>query len=93
MEKSATMEVNITVRPNPFISELTVHINIETTVIAILRLTNEKGHVARMMSCTLQKGENSITLSKLSKFASGNYRLEVRLLNGDEIKHIPLVKA
>jgi hypothetical protein len=92
MEKTATMEVIIDVRPNPFISELTVRIFIDTTVIAIIRLTNEKGIIAKMMSCTLEKGETTITLNKLSKFAAGNYNLEVRLLNGDEIKRIPLVK-
>ena len=86
------MICTVQVLPQPFIDQLKVQIDISVSINLVLRLNDENNNLVRMMGCQLQQGGNIIQLVNLGKFARGNYILEVRLLNGDLIHSIPLIK-
>jgi hypothetical protein len=58
----------------------------------VFRLTNSRHTVIRMAACTLKKGENKVKIGNLQRYATGHYHLEVKLLNGDLLETISLVK-
>ena len=86
------MKLKVVVNPNPFTSELAVFIHGQFTMNAVLRLMSSAGGVIRVTSVTVNKGDNEIKLKNLGKYATGNYLLEVKLLNGDLLETIKLVK-
>jgi len=86
------MKLKVIVNPNPFTSELAVFIHCHFTMNAVVRLLNNTGIVIRISGCTLSKGSNKITLENLDRYATGNYLLEVKLLNGDLLETVGLVK-
>ncbi|MFT3935644.1 MAG: T9SS type A sorting domain-containing protein [Chitinophagaceae bacterium] len=87
------MKLMVTVNPNPFTSSLVIYIKAHFTVNTVLRLLNQNGTVIRVTACTINQGENKITINNLNRYATGNYLLEVKLLNGDLLETISLVKA
>ena len=87
------MKLKVTVNPNPFTSELAVFIHCYFTVNTVLRLINSTGTVIRVTSYTVNQGENEIKIDKLGRYATGDYFLEVKLLNGDLLEKISLVKT
>ena len=87
------MKLKVVVNPNPFTSELAVFIHGHFTMNAVLRLMNTGGAVIRVTACTLSKGDNKISIDKLERYAAGDYLLEVKLLNGDLLETVKLVKA
>jgi len=86
------MKLNVTVNPNPFTSELAVFIHGQFTVNTVLRLINSSGTVIRVTGYTVNKGENKIKIDNPGRYATGDYFLEVKLLNGDLLETISLVK-
>jgi len=86
------MKLKVVVNPNPFTSELAVFIHGHFTMNAVLRLMSSAGGVIRVTSITVNKGDNEIKIKNLGKYATGNYLLEVKLLNGDLLETIKLVK-
>ena len=87
------MKFKVTVNPNPFTSELAVLIDGHFTVNAVLRLLNSDGTVIRVAGYTVNKGDNRIQMDNLGRYATGAYTLEVKLLNGDLLEKINLVKV
>ncbi|MEP6725147.1 MAG: T9SS type A sorting domain-containing protein [Bacteroidota bacterium] len=87
------MKLKVTVNPNPFTSELAVFIYGHFTVNTVLRLINSTGAIIRVTGYTVNKGDNEIKIDNLGRYASGNYFLEVKLLNGDLLEMISLVKT
>jgi len=86
------MKLKVTVNPNPFTSELAVLIDGHFTLNAVLRLLNSAGNVVRITSCTVNEGNNRLSMDNLGKYASGQYTLEIKLLNGDLLESIALQK-
>ena len=87
------MKFKVTVNPNPFTSELAVLIDGHFTVNTVLRLVNSAGTVIRVTGHTVNKGGNKIQIGNLGRYATGVYTLEVKLLNGDLLEKIKLVKV
>ena len=86
------MTLKVTVKPNPFNAELLLSMHAVFTVNVVIRLLAESGNVVRITSGTLRAGDNEIKLDKLHRYAAGHYRLEIKLLNGDLLETVPLVK-
>jgi hypothetical protein len=86
------MKLKVTVNPNPFTAELSVLIHGHFDMNIVIRLTNSKDTVIRITSFTLKKGENKVKIGNLQRYATGNYRLELKMLNGDLLETIKLVK-
>jgi len=86
------MKLKVAVNPNPFTSELVVFIHGQFTMNVVIRLMSNAGGVVRVTSVTVNKGENEIKIKNLGRYATGNYLLEVKLLNGDLLEAIQLVK-
>ena len=86
------MTIKVTVNPNPFNAELLLLIHAGFTINVVIRLLAESGSVVRIASGTLRTGDNEIKMDKLHRYAAGHYRLEIKLLNGDLLQTIPLVK-
>jgi hypothetical protein len=87
------MKVKVEAFPNPFTAELTITMLTSLTVNLVIRLMNNNGTVIRVKACPLLTGENNIQLNNLNRYATGDYILEVKLLNGDLLETISLVKA
>jgi hypothetical protein len=87
------MKLKVAVNPNPFISELSISIQGHFTMNIVIRLTNCSDTVIRITACTLKKGENKIRIGNLQRYAAGAYHLEVKMLNGDLVEKINLVKT
>jgi hypothetical protein len=86
------MELELSLHPNPFENEISLVLFIDTTVIVIVSLCNASGEVIRMLSWTLQKGENHIQIDDLEHLSPGKFSLEVRLLSGALIRRVDLYK-
>ena len=86
------MKLKVVANPNPFTSQLAVYIQGHFTMNAVLRLMHNAGTVIRITSITVNKGMNEIQLNNLGRYATGNYLLEVKLLNGDLLETVTLVK-
>ena len=87
------MKVKVKASPNPFNAELSITMLSQLTVNLVVRLMNSNGTVIRVKACPLITGENNVQLKNLNRYASGDYILEVKLLNGDLLDTISLVKA
>ncbi|MEO6315219.1 MAG: hypothetical protein ABIU63_08235 [Chitinophagaceae bacterium] len=86
------MNLKVSVNPNPFTSELSITIYGQFTVNAVIRLLNSSGTVVRVTGCTVDTGDNQIKIKNLGKYATGDYFLELKLLNGDLLETIQLAK-
>ena len=87
------MKLKVIVSPSPFSSELLIFIHGHFAMNVVIRLTNGKGTVIRIIACTLKKGENKVRIANLHRYAGGNYQVVIKLLNGDLLEIINLVKA
>ncbi len=90
--KTTYMKLKVLVNPNPFTAELAILISGHFTVNAVLRLINSTGTVIRVAGYTINSGDNQFKLSNLERYATGAYTLELKLLNGDLLESIQLVK-
>jgi hypothetical protein len=86
------MRLKLTVNPNPFAGELIVSITSDVSFNAVIRLTDTNKNMVRMMGSPLHMGENKVYINNLSKYVAGIYQLEVKLLNGELIETIEVIK-
>ena len=86
------MKLKVKASPNPFSSELAVLIYSHFAMNIVVRLANSNGTVIRVKGCTLAEGENHLTLKNLTRYATGDYLVEVKLLSGDLLETIHLLK-
>jgi hypothetical protein len=86
------MKLKVIVNPNPFTSELSILIHGSFAVNIVVRLMNSRHTVIRIAACTLKKGENKVKISDLQRYATGHYHVQIKLLNGDLLEMISLVK-
>ena len=86
------MKLKVTANPDPFSAELVVCIHSSIAVNLVVRLINSNGILIRVKGCPLPAGESKVVLKNLVRYATGNYFLEIKLLNGDLVETIHLVK-
>jgi len=87
------MKLKVIVNPHPFTSELSLLIQGNFDINVVIRLIDSSGTVIRITSGALKKGDNKMKIDKLQRYAAGAYRLEIKLLNGDLLETIQLVKS
>ena len=87
------MKLKVIVNPNPFTSEISVLIHGNFSVNVVIRLINNRGTVIRIAASALKKGENKVKINNLLRYATGQYSLEIKLLNGDLLETVSLVKT
>ena len=90
--KTILMKLKVTVDPNPFTSELVITIHGHFAMNIVIRLTNRAGTAIRIIGYTLGNGENKVIIGNLKRYVIGDYYLEIKLLNGDLLETIKLVK-
>ena len=86
------MKLKVTANPDPFSAELVVSMHSSIPVNLVVRLINSNGIVIRVKGCPLSAGESKVKLNNLVRYATGNYFLEIKLLNGDLVETISLEK-
>lgn len=74
-------------------SEFIVLIQGPVTLNIVICLANSRNAIIRMAACALKPGENKVTINNLQRYASGQYCLHIKLLNGDLLEKINMVKA
>jgi len=87
------MKLKVIVNPHPFTSELFLLIQGNFDINVVIRLIDGRDTVIRITSGALKKGDNEIKIDGLQRYAAGNYRLEIKLLNGDLLENIHIVKS
>jgi hypothetical protein len=87
------MKLKVIVNPHPFTSELCLLIQGDFDINVVMRLIDSNGKLIRITSGTLKKGDNQMKIDGLQSYPSGDYRLEIKLLNGDLLENIQLIKS
>ncbi|MGL6266915.1 MAG: T9SS type A sorting domain-containing protein, partial [Chitinophagaceae bacterium] len=77
-------------KPNPFINELNVSIELLKANPIQLKITDASGRLTFQKNYTGTKGVNNLTLNNLSNFKAGIYFLEIS--SGSETIHEKIVK-
>ncbi len=90
--KTVLMKSKVTVNPNPFTSALVINIHGLFSMNIVIRLINSNGTVIRTIGYTVEKGDNKVIIDKLERYVVGAYYLEIKLLTGDLLNTIKLVK-
>lgn len=86
------MKLKVTASPNPFSAELVVSMQCSVAVNLVVRLVNSNGIVIRVKGCPIAAGESNVLMKNLMRYATGTYCLEIKLLNGDLLETIQLIK-
>lgn len=87
------MKLKVIGSPQPFTAELFLIIQGNFDVNVVIRLLNSSNEVINITGCTLKKGDNEMRITGLQSYPVGNYRLEIKSLNGDLLENIQLVKS
>jgi hypothetical protein len=88
------MTAQISVDPNPFKNVLQVKIEGEKNNPGhcVIRLIDQKGNILRMLGISLNEGPNKIFIDRLQALSAGNYYLDVKNTEGENIFSARLVK-
>jgi hypothetical protein len=73
----------ITTRPNPFVSAITLEITTPEDKPGVVRMVSEDGKIIQLFLWQLKKGINISNISNLNRLASGKYLVDVMDKNGD----------
>lgn len=86
------MSLKVMVAPGPFSTELEVTVHSVAPLNIVVRLLTEAGAVVRVKGYVLEPGENQLQMNNLGKYVPGDYRVEVKLLNGDLVADYRVLK-
>lgn len=75
---------NVTTRPNPFVSTITLEITTSEDRPGVVRMADTEGKIISLFLWKLKKGVNISNINNLNKLGSGMYKLDVL----DEKGHI-----
>lgn len=67
----------ITTRPNPFVSTITLEIRADEDKPGVVRMVGEDGKIVQLFLWQLKKGVNISNISNLNRLASGRYLVDV----------------
>lgn len=83
VSENVTMISKVTVRPNPFGSAIVMEVNCKQSKHIIIRMTDDKERIVKMISWFVVKGANVTSLSELDHLAAGIYCLDVMDQEGE----------
>jgi len=86
------MSLKVIVAPAPFSTELKLTVQSAAPLNIVVRLLTDAGAVVRVKGYVLESGENQVELNNLGKYVPGDYRVEVKLLNGDLVADYRVLK-
>jgi hypothetical protein len=75
---------NVTTRPNPFVSSLTLEITTSEDRPGVVRMVDVDGKIISLFLWKLKKGVNISNINNLNRLGTGLYKLDVM----DEKGHI-----
>lgn len=76
-EKRQTMITNVTAKPNPFSTVITLDVICEQSRHVIVRMFEEDGKIVKMFSWYLVRGTNVTAINDLRNIGSGAYVLDI----------------
>lgn len=77
MEANTTMITKVTVRPNAFVTAITLDVTCDQSQHTIVRMFSEDGKIIKMFSWYLVKGTNITTISDLNMLNEGIFYLDI----------------
>ena len=77
MEANTTMITKVTVRPNAFVTAITLDVACDQSQHTIVRMFSEDGKIIKMFSWYLVKGTNITTISDLNMLNEGIFYLDI----------------
>lgn len=85
-----TTQVNI--YPNPFTNNLSLEVLVESHLSTIVQILDQNQKIIKMMSWNLKKGSNKTTFDDLDSLAAGEYRLDIKNIDGSYLFDAKLSK-
>jgi hypothetical protein len=86
------MHNQITTRPNPFVSSITLEITTTEDKPGVVRMAGEDGRIYQLFLWQLKKGINISNISNLNRLASGKYMVDVMDQDGRVLCSTRVVK-
>jgi hypothetical protein len=84
--------VSFNVFPNPVVSSATVYVRSDIAGTATIRVMNMQGATLMMQNNTVSRGENAISLNKISTLSAGVYSLQVSVNGNTQVTRIVIQK-
>lgn len=86
------MTTQISVFPNPFVSTLSLEMVVSTNESAIVRMTDEHNKIVKLLRWSLKRGTNKTTIEDLQSLPAGNYYIDIRNMEGENLFNTKLIK-
>jgi hypothetical protein len=87
------MPNHLSAYPNPFIDSLSFEVEIDNNISTIVRIFDQQGRIAKLLSWNLKKGVNKTTLAGLEGLAAGDFTMEIKDMKGNTMFSTKLTKA
>ena len=86
------MSTQISILPNPFYSTLELEVNVENNASAIVQLFDQQKNIIKMLKWNLKKGTNKTSIEGLGALPAGNYFVEIKNMDANNLFATKLVK-
>ncbi len=86
------MSTQVTIFPNPFLSSLSFEIIVENNASAIVQMLDQQLRIIKMLSWNLKKGTNKTSIEDLEDLAAGDYFVEIKNMDGENLFATKIVK-
>ena len=87
-----TIQNQITTRPNPFVSSITLEITTTEDKPGVVRMVGEDGKIYQLFLWQLKKGINISNISNLNRLANGKYLVDVMDQDGHVLCSADVIK-
>lgn len=86
------MTTQVSIYPNPFGSTLSFEVFVENNEATIVRLLDQKQKIVKMISWHLKRGTNKTSFDNLQSLPNGNYYVDIKNLEGNNLFSTKLAK-
>ena len=86
------MITQVKITPNPFVSSLSLEVNVEVQTSTIVRMLDDQQKIIKMMNWTLKKGTNTTSLDDLDSLPAGLYYVDLKNMDGQKLFDTQLEK-
>ena len=71
--------------PNPFKETLSREVEVDANVSTIVKIVNPEGKIVKLLSWNIKQGINKTSLHDLRSLEAGDYFVEIKDMNGNNL--------
>jgi hypothetical protein len=86
------MPTHLSAYPNPFNESLSFEVEVENNISTIIKIVDDGGKIVKLLSWNLKKGTNKTSLNDLESLMQGEYFVDFKDMNGNNLFSAKLVK-